>query len=104
MEVFAFHEELVAEYGRSSRSFPNIRANDVAREVDAAPAGGRFWPAPQNQLNSHFRPGGWADNFIGDGTLDAECAKGLDAAVRIIAAHKANRKEVADYEHNARQD
>ena len=27
-----------------------------------------------------------------------------DSAIRIISARKANPKEVADYEHNARQD
>ena len=27
-----------------------------------------------------------------------------DSAIRIISARKANRKEVGDYEHNARQD
>lgn len=75
MEVFAFREERVAEHERSSRSFPNIRADDVAREVDAAPAGGRSRPAPHVRLNRHFRPGGWGDNLIGVGTLDAECAK-----------------------------
>ena len=26
------------------------------------------------------------------------------SAIRIVSARKANRKEVADYEHNARQD
>ena len=36
MEVFAFHEELVAECERSSRSFGNIRTDDVSREADAA--------------------------------------------------------------------
>lgn len=75
MEVFAFREELVAEHERSSRSFPAIQADDVAREVSAAPAGGRSRPAPHVRLNRHFRPGGWGNNLIGEGTLDAECAK-----------------------------
>ncbi len=75
MEVFAFREELVAKHERSSRSFPAIQADDVAREVSAAPAGGRSRPAPHVRLNRHFGPGGWGDNLIGEGTLDAECAK-----------------------------
>ena len=32
MDVFAFREELVAEYERFSRSFTNIRAEDVSCE------------------------------------------------------------------------
>ena len=31
MEVFAFHEELVAQHERFSRTFSDIRADDVAR-------------------------------------------------------------------------
>ena len=75
MDVFAFREELVAEYERFSRSFTNIRAEDIAREVDAAYAGGRFLPAPLIQLNPNFEPGGYVDDLVSDGTLDAECAK-----------------------------
>ena len=33
MEAFAFHEELVARHDQSSRSFSDIRADDVARDV-----------------------------------------------------------------------
>ena len=36
MDVFAFREELVAEYERFSRSFAKIRSEDISREVDAA--------------------------------------------------------------------
>ena len=42
MDVFAFREELVAEYERFSRSFARIRANDISREVDAAYAADHF--------------------------------------------------------------
>ena len=75
MDVFSFREELVAEYERFSRSFTNIRAEDISREVDAAYAAGRFWPAPLVQLNPNFEPGGWVDDLVANGTLDAECAK-----------------------------
>ncbi len=75
MDVFAFREELVAEYGRFSRSFARIRSEDISREVDAAYAEGHFWPAPLIQLNPNFEPGGYIDDLVADGTLDAECAK-----------------------------
>ena len=75
MAVFAFREELVAEYERFSRSFARIRAEDISREVDAAYAAGHFWPAPLIQLNPNFEPGGYIDDLVADGTLDAECAK-----------------------------
>ncbi len=39
-----------------------------------------------------------------DGRLYAVVYTMRSSAIRIISARKANRKEVADYEHNARQD
>ena len=75
MDVFAFREELVAEYERFSRSFARIRAEDISREVNNAYASGHFWPAPLIQLNPNFEPGGYIDELVAAGTLDAECAK-----------------------------
>ena len=57
MDVFAFREELVAEYERFSRSFTRIRAEDISRQVDEAYASGHFWPAPLVRLNPNFEPG-----------------------------------------------
>ena len=42
MDVFAFRDELVAEYSKFSRSFTRIRAEDISRAVDAAYDVGRF--------------------------------------------------------------
>ncbi len=75
MDVFAFREELIAEYARFSRSFTRIRADDISHEVDASYDAGRFWPAPLIQLNPNFEPGGYIDDLVADGALDAECAK-----------------------------
>ncbi len=75
MDVFAFREELVAEYKRFSRSFTRIRAEDISRQVEAAYAAGHFWPPPIIQLNPNFEPGGYIDDLVANGTLDAECEK-----------------------------
>ena len=75
MDVFAFRNELVAEYERFSRSFTRIRADDITRVVDDSYAAGRFWPAPLIQLNPNFESGGYIDELVADGTLDAECGK-----------------------------
>ncbi|MXW11080.1 MAG: DEAD/DEAH box helicase [Gammaproteobacteria bacterium] len=74
MDVFAFRDELVAEYSRFSRSFTRIRAPDISRTVDAAYAAGRFWPAPLIQLNPSFEPGGWIEELVSEGVLDPECS------------------------------
>ena len=75
MDVFAFREELVAEYGRFSRSFTRIRAKDISRQVDDAYVSGRFCPAPLVQLNPNFEPGGYIDELVAEGALDSECSK-----------------------------
>ena len=54
MDVFAFREELVAEYERFSRSFTKIRADDVSCEVHAAYAGCRFSPDPSIQQTASY--------------------------------------------------
>lgn len=75
MDVFAFREELIAEYERFSRSFISIRAADIRQVVDEAYDSGRFWPASLIELNPNFVPGGSIEEFVANGTLDAECAK-----------------------------
>lgn len=75
MDVFAFRKELISEYERFSRSFVSIRAADIRQVVDEAYDSGRFWPAPLIQLNPNFVPGGSIEEFVANGTLDAECAK-----------------------------
>lgn len=75
MDVFGFRDQLIEDYERFSRSFTQIRADDVREAVEAAYRGGRFWPAPLLQINPNFVPGGTIDELVGGGLLDAECAK-----------------------------
>ena len=75
MDVFAFRNELVADYERFSRSFTTIRADDIRQTIDATYTGGRFWPAPMIQINPNFVAGGYIDELVSDGQLDERCAK-----------------------------
>ncbi len=50
MDLFAFREELVAEYERFSRGFAKIQTEDISLKVDEAYASGQLWPAPLIQL------------------------------------------------------
>lgn len=75
MDVFAFREQLVAEYERFSRSFTAIRSKDVREHVDRVYADGYFWPDPLIQLNPNFVPGASVDELVSQGTLDPECAR-----------------------------
>ena len=75
MDVFALRDEIVAEYERFSRSFTIIKAKDIARDINTVYAEGHFWPAPLIQLNPNFQPGGYIDDLISEGILEAECGK-----------------------------
>ena len=98
MDVFAFREELVAEYERFSRSFTNIRTEDVSREVDAAYAGGRFWPTPLIQLNPNFEPGAYVDDVLRRKRSGDAC-KGITAIVfyPMNALCNSQREELEKY-------
>lgn len=75
MDVFEFRDRLIEDYERFSRSFTQIRAEDVRDAVEVAYRGGRFWPAPLIQINPNFVPGGTIDELVETDLLDAECAK-----------------------------
>jgi len=75
MDVFDFRHQLISEYERFSRSFTQIRAEDIRQAVDQAYESGRYWPSPLIQLNPNFEPGGSIEELVADGALDPECAR-----------------------------
>ena len=75
MDVFEFRNRLIEDYERFSRSFTQIRAEDVRDAVEVAYRGGRFWPAPLIQINPNFVSGGTIDELVEASLLDSECAK-----------------------------
>jgi superfamily II DNA/RNA helicase len=75
MDVFEFRDRLIEDYERFSRSFTQIRADDIHDAVEAAYRAGRFWPTPLIQINPNFVAGGTIDELVAAGLLDAECAK-----------------------------
>lgn len=75
MDVFEFRDRLIEDYERFSRSFTQIRAEDIRDAVEAAYRGGRFWPAPLIQINPNFVAGGTIDELVEASLLHPECAK-----------------------------
>lgn len=75
MDVFAFRNELIAEYERFARSFTRIKAPDVRQAIDEAYDAGRFWPSPLIQLNPNYVSGGSVDDLVEKGVLAPECGK-----------------------------
>ncbi len=68
---------------------------------------GRFWPAPLIQLNHNFEPGGYIDDLVADGALDAECAKifrlkrptDTSGERLLLHRHQADAIEIAHHRH-----
>ncbi len=75
MDVFAFREEIISEYGQFSRSFTKIRATDISEKVNENYTKEHYWPAPLVQLNPNFASGGYIRELVSDGILDEECER-----------------------------
>ena len=75
MDVFAFRDRLVAEYGQFSRSFARSRAEDIDSHVSREYREERFWPAPMVQLNPSFVPGADIGGLVAEGLPHPECER-----------------------------
>ena len=73
MDVFAFRDNVVKDYGQFSRSFTEIRAADIRSFVDGEYEGGVYWPSPLIQLNPSFTPGGTVEELVAAGKLHSDC-------------------------------
>ncbi len=73
MNVFEFRDSIIKDYERFTRSFANIRSEDIREYVSQQYDEGRFWPSPYVQLNPNFVQGGSIDELVDSGTLHAEC-------------------------------
>lgn len=75
MDVFDLDQTLVEDYTRFSRSFTQIRAQDIASQVNAIYATRRFWPEPLISLNPHFERDASIDALVADRSLHADTGK-----------------------------
>jgi Lhr-like helicase/very-short-patch-repair endonuclease len=75
MDVFEFREKLVGDYETFTRSFTQIRANDIRAFVDEAYSLGRYWPAPLVQVNPNFKSGSTVEELVAQGALHKECVR-----------------------------
>ena len=75
MDVFDLDQTLVEDYTRFSRSFTQIRALDIASQVNAIYATRRFWPEPLISLNPHFERDASIDALVADHSLHSDTGK-----------------------------
>ncbi|MFN9090496.1 MAG: DEAD/DEAH box helicase, partial [Alphaproteobacteria bacterium] len=75
MKAFEFEHHLIDSYARFSRSFTNIRADDLRQEVEGQYAAGRFWPDAMLSLNPRYLSGPTVDDLVTSGDLEEETGK-----------------------------
>lgn len=72
--VFQFRDDLVDRYSSFSRSFAQIAAADLSREVEKAYSKGRYWPEPLIQINPNYQRAATVAELVQEGTLHPGCA------------------------------
>ncbi len=75
MDVFDLDRSLVDDYARFARSFTQIRASDIQKQVEAIYATRRFWPEPLVSLNPHFERDAAIDSLVSEGSLHADTGR-----------------------------
>lgn len=71
--VFQFRDQLVGEYSTFSRSFVQIRADDIRSEVERQYGDGRYWPEPLIQINPNYQRKGTVQQLASEGVLHRAC-------------------------------
>ena len=72
--VFHFRDKVVGEYSAFSRSFVQIRADDIRGEVEKQYGDGRYWPEPLIQINPNYQRKGTVQQLASEGVLHKVCA------------------------------
>jgi len=70
MKAFDFDSRLIDRYATFSRSFTEIRAEDLKSVIEAEYTEGRFWPESLLSLNPRFKAGPSIDDLVTSGDLD----------------------------------
>lgn len=95
MNVFDLNRALVTDYERFARSFTQIRAPDIRRQVEEIYASNRFWPDPLISINPHFKPGESVADLVADGSLHPETAKVFHVEGQPITLYRHQSQAIA---------
>lgn len=75
MDIFDLAGSLVQQYEGFSRSFANIRADDIKAQIDAEYDSKRFWPEPVLQINPEYKAGATVAELVARGRIHPGCAE-----------------------------
>ena len=95
MDVFDLDQTLVDDYTRFSRSFTQIRAQDIASQVNAIYATRRFWPEPLISLNPHFERDASIDTLVADRSLHTDTGKVFRVNGQAITLYRHQSQSIA---------
>lgn len=95
MKAFEFEHHLIDSYARFSRSFTNIRAEDLRQEVERQYAAGRFWPDAMLSLNPRYLSGPTVDDLVASGDLDEATGKIFRFGSNPLRFHRHQAQSIA---------
>ncbi|HRQ87351.1 MAG TPA: DEAD/DEAH box helicase, partial [Bacteroidia bacterium] len=70
MKAFDYDSRLIDRYASFSRSFTEIRSEDLKSAIEDEYSAGRFWPDSLLSLNPRFKAGPSIDELVASGDLD----------------------------------
>ncbi|MGH8552024.1 MAG: DEAD/DEAH box helicase, partial [Methylococcales bacterium] len=73
--VFEFRDELISDYSSFSRSFTQIAAPDISKEVKREYDAGRYWPEALIQINPNYRRVTTVPQLAEQDALHPKCAE-----------------------------
>jgi Lhr-like helicase len=95
VNVFELDGSLIQDYERFARSFTQIRANDIRRQVNDIYATGRFWPEPLISINPHYERDADVDSLVKEGFLHPHTAQIFRAGDFPITLYRHQAQAVA---------
>lgn len=95
MDVFDLDQSLVSDYERFARSFTQIRADDIRKQIDGIYASHRFWPEPLISINPHFERGESIDELVAGGSLTPDTGRVFRIGGDGLVLHRHQAQAVA---------
>jgi Lhr-like helicase len=95
MDVFDLDQKLVADYEQFARSFTQIRAEDIRKQIDDIYASRRFWPEPLISINPHFERGASVEELVANGSISPETGQVFRVDGRDLVLHRHQQQALA---------
>jgi ATP-dependent helicase YprA (DUF1998 family) len=95
VNVFDLDRALVSDYERFARSFTQIRAPDIRKQIEEIYASDRFWPEPLITINPHFERGAAITELVVNRSLHPETASVFRVEGQPITLHRHQAQAVA---------